>query len=263
MMMSRKIDKYTDILLAMTKRSFQERYRTTIGGPAWVVGAPFLTVVVYTVVFSAFLKIKFGDEGSSLEFAIYLICGLFPWTALSESVMGAIGVIKENTNLVKRVVIPLNILPLKIVLVNMTQLVIGLCLLCPLIAFESGGGHPTFFFFPLILLLQLLFTTGMCWLVAALSVYLPDTGQIINFVLPLWMFATPIFYPETMIPSQYRLLLEINPMYGLIRLYRETMIAGRVPDLREWLFVAMLCTVMFLSGLFFFNRLKRGFADIL
>jgi lipopolysaccharide transport system permease protein len=259
----RTLFRHSDLVATMTWRTFQERYKGSLGGPVWAVCSPLLMITVYTIVFSLFLKIRFGQKDTPLQFAMYLLCGMLPWIALSESLSGGVVVIKNNANLVKRVLFPLEILPLNLVLANVMQQTIGSVFLLPLLFLEAGRLHWTLLFFPLFLSLQILLIVGLSWILSSLSVYVPDTAQVVNVLLPLWMLCTPIFYPESLVPPDFVFILRINPMAGLIKLYRETMIHGRIPGLATWLWGGIPCLVFFFLGYIVFTRLKKGFADVL
>jgi lipopolysaccharide transport system permease protein len=258
-----EIIRHSDLIAAMTWRTFQQRYKGTFGGPVWAVCSPLLMITVYTIVFSVFLKIRFGQKDTPLQFAMYLLCGMLPWIALSESLSGGVVVIKNNANLVKRVIFPLEVLPLNLVLASVMQQTIGSLFLLPLLFLEAGRLHWTLLFFPVFLSLQVLLIVGFNWILSSLSVYIPDTVQFMNVLLPLWMLCTPIFYPESLVPPDFAFLLKINPMAGLIKLYRETMIHGQIPGLGVWLWGGIPCLASFFLGYIVFGKLKKGFADVL
>jgi lipopolysaccharide transport system permease protein len=252
-----------ELIAMMTWRDFSSRYRGSMGGLIWSVIQPLVMMVIYTIVFSLFLKIRFSTDASPFTFSVYLLCGLLPWTAFSEGMSRCKDVIRGNINLVKRVVFPLEILPMNLTLTATIQQVIGLVLLVPLAWIVSGNLHLTIFLVPILLVMQLLFAMGMNWITASLAVYIPDIGHLLNMILAVWMFLTPIFYPQDIVPSQALFLFDINPMARLVQLYRGAFMSGQLPALESMLGTLFFCFAIFLLGYFWFRHTKTGFADVL
>lgn len=259
----RNLIRYRELIFMMTWRDFGARYRGSLGGLIWSVIQPLIMMVIYTIVFSLFLKIKFSTDASPFTFSVYLLCGLLPWTAFSEGISRSKDIIRGNINLVKRVVFPLEILPVNVALAASIQQVVGLVLVIPLAWMVSGNLYWTLLLVPVVLILQLLLAVGLNWIAASLAVYLPDIGQIIGLILSIWMFLTPIFYPEDVVPSQALVLFEINPMARLVHLYRHAFMTGQLPPLESLLITFFFCTFIFLGGYFWFQHTKSGFADVL
>ena len=259
----RNLARHRELIRTMAWRDFIARYRGSFGGLFWSVFQPLVLMIVYTVVFSLFLQVKFATDASPLNFSVYLLCGLVPWQAFSEGLSSSTGVIRANVNLVKRVVFPLEILPLNLALTAAIQQVIGFILLVPLAWWVSGSLYWTLLFVPVIMALQLLFAVGTNWMVASLAVYLPDLGQFISLLLVVWMFLTPIFYPIDVVPQQAWIVFWLNPMARLVTLYRNAFMTGLLPSLDGFLGTLALCLLVFLLGYFWFMRTKQGFADVL
>jgi ABC-type polysaccharide/polyol phosphate export permease len=156
----RNLFRHRQLISILTWRDFRARYRGSFGGLFWSFFQPLVMMTIYTLVFSGFLKIKFGVSDSPFAFSVYLLCGLLPWTAFSESFAFSTMLIGANSNLVKRVVFPLEILPLTTVLTNTLQLSIGLFLLLPLAWLVGGRLSWSVLFIPLLLLPQLLYIAG-------------------------------------------------------------------------------------------------------
>ncbi len=257
------LSRHRDLIFMMTWRGFSARYRGSLGGIFWSLIQPIVMMVVYTVVFSLFLKIRFTTDASPLTFSVYLLCGLLPWNAFSEGLQVSKDVIRSNTNLVKRVVFPVEILPLNAALTATIHQLIGFLLLIPLCGIVNQALYPTIVIIPVILMLQLLLAIGLNWITASFAVYLPDLGQIVSLVLGVWFFLTPIFYPEDVAPPEAGILFQVNPMARLIRLYRDAFMAGQWPYWESFLLTLMICLFVFLLGHFCFSHSKKGFADVL
>jgi lipopolysaccharide transport system permease protein len=172
-------------------------------------------------------------------------------------------VIRSNTNLVKRVVFPLEILPLNLTLVALVQQLIGMAFLLPLAWAVTGSLYWTLLYLPLILLIQFLFTTGLNWMWASLAVYLPDLRQVTGILLMMLMFLTPIFYPKEMIPEWAVGAISINPLTGIVDMYRKAIMTGEGIPVGDLLGTGAVSLGFFMLGYFWFMRTKKGFADVL
>jgi lipopolysaccharide transport system permease protein len=157
----------------------------------------------------------------------------------------------------------MEILPLNAALTSSIQQVFGFILLIPLVWFLTHQIHGTLLFVPIIIFLQLLLAVGLNWMTASLAVYLPDFGQLINLLLTVWMFLTPIFYPEDVVPPQALFIFRLNPMAHLVKMYRGAFMTGELPGLESFLGTAFFCAFVFLLGYFWFMHSKKGFADVL
>jgi lipopolysaccharide transport system permease protein len=261
--MVRNLAHHQELIRTMTWRDFSARFRGSFGGLFWSIIQPLVMMVIYTIVFSLFLKVKFSTDASPFTFSVYLLCGLLPWSAFSEGMSRCNDIIRSNVNLVKRVVFPLEIFPINAALTATIQQLVGFSLLILLVWFVTGNLHRTLLFVPAILVLQILLAIGINWITASLAVYIPDIGQFISIILTIWMFLTPIFYPEDVVPSQALILFKLNPMARLVKLYRGAFMTGELPNLNELLGTALFCFFIFLLGYFWFMHSKKGFADVL
>lgn len=259
----RSLARWHELIRTMAWRSFSARYRNSFGGLFWSVFQPLLMMAIYTVVFSLFLKVKFGKDPSPFAFAAYLLCGLLPWQAFSEGLGASTGLIRGHANLVKRTVFPLEVLPVNLSLAAALQQLIGFGLLVPLVWAVKGRLPWTILLVPVILALQLLFAMGMNWIVSSLAVFVPDLGQMVALLTTAWMFMTPIFYPQEAAPPWGQVIFRLNPMARLVNLYRDAFMNGLWPDLPAFAVTAGVCLFVFLVGYSLFMQLKRGFIDVL
>jgi lipopolysaccharide transport system permease protein len=255
--------KKRELIITLTWRDFRARYQGSFGGLFWSFFQPLIMMVIYTIVFSSFLKIKFDISDSPFAFAVYLLCGLLPWIAFSESFSISTSLINANVNLVKKVVFPLEILPLNTVLANTITLLIGFLLLIPLAWLLNGKLSWVLLILPLIILFQTLFYTGIVWLWASFSVYLPDLRQFSTLLITVIMYLTPIFYPESVIPEWATPIMSLNPFANLVSIYRKVIMNGVLPDSSQLVGLFLTSLIVFVFGHFWFNHTKKGFADIL
>lgn len=259
----RHLLRHGELIITMTWRDFGARYRGSFGGLVWSVFQPLVMMVIYTLVFSVFLKVRFTSGSSPFEFSVYLLCGLLPWNALSESLTQSTQVLRNNVNLVKRVVFPLEILPLNLALASAIQQVIGFLLLIPLAWLVTGKLQASLLLVPVILVFQMLFVTGVNWVAASFAVFLPDFRHVISLVLMVWMFLTPVVYPEDVVPPSMLIIFRLNPMARIVTLYRNAFMSGLLPSLTGLLGAGVLCLLVFMAGYFWFIRTRPGFADVL
>lgn len=259
----RSLPTHWHLIRVMVTRDVLSRYRGSMMGLFWSVISPLVMLCLYTFVFSVVLKVKFGANGSHTAFALYLFCGMLPWLAFSDGVTRATNSVVDNVNLVKKVVFPLEILPVNVVLSALVSETFGLVVfLCGLVVLTHQL-PPTVLLLPLLLVPQLLLTLGISWLMAAIGVFVRDLSQLIGLLLTAWMFMTPIMFPESAIPQRLHWLANLNPLTVLVGAYRRVFLDGTVPAWRPLGYLLVLSCLVFMGGFRVFQKLKQGFADVL
>ena len=193
-----------DLILSLTKRELAARYRGSALGVAWAVLTPIVMIAIFTIIFAGIFKARFGTGTSQWDYALYLFCGLLPWTAFQESVQLSSSTIVGHANLVKRVVFPLETLPVSLSLAAAANQMFGTVALVLAAVLLRREMHATIVFLPLLLIPQLLATFGAAWLLASLGVFVRDIVQGITLFLLAWMYLTPIIYPESLVPERYQ-----------------------------------------------------------
>ena len=247
----------------MVRRELSSRYKGSLMGLAWAIITPAVMIIIFTIIFSGIFGARFGKESGHFSFAVYLFCGLLPWIAFSDGVQRATNSLVENVNLVKRVVFPIEALPVNLALAALTHQLLGTVVLLAAWLLLEGTMHPTLLWLPLLLIPQLLATLGLGWLMASLGVFIRDMPQVNQLLLMAWMYLTPIFYPEQIIPPQYHWLVNLNPMAPLIRSYRRILLEGQMPDFNGLGFTLAFAVLCFVFGYWWFERTKKAFADVL
>jgi lipopolysaccharide transport system permease protein len=257
------LGEHRGLIRALVRREIAQRYQGSVMGAAWAIIHPAVMIVIFTIIFAGIFQARFGESSSQLSFALHLFCGMLPWTAFSEGVQRATTSITENVNLVKRVIFPVEALPVNIALAAIVQQLLGTVVLLIAVLIIERSLKPTVLLLPLLLIPQLLVTLGLGWMMASLGVFLRDVPQISQLVLNAWMYLTPIFYPEYLIPAQYQWLVRLNPMAPLIRSYRRVLLEGRMPDWQGLGITSLFGLVTFLFGYWWFIRTKKAFPDVL
>lgn len=253
------------LIWQMVRREIAARYRGSIIGLAWSFINPLLMLAVYTFVFSVVFKARWGtgENESQAQFAIILFAGLIVFGLFAETVNRAPRQIISNANYVKKVVFPLEILSLvslgAVLFHSMISLLV--LLLAQLIINQSIPW--TAVLFPLVLLPLIFTSLGAAWFLAALGVYVRDIGQITTVFTTVLMFLSAIFYPVSALPERYQVWLRLNPLVLIISESRKVLIFGSLPDW-FWLGIAMLMGLAIaFSGFWWFQKARKGFADVL
>ena len=248
---------------SMARRDILARYRGSFGDIFWTILNPLLLMVTYFFVFGVVLHTKFGADGSSTGFALYFLAGMLPWLAFSEPVGRSANVILEHRNFVKKLIFPLDTLPVNQVAAGLVSETFAAVLFLIALFVIRGSLHVSVAWLPALLIPQLMFTLGVSWFLAALGVFMRDLVQIMGFVLTLWFFVTPICYPEASLPASALALLRKNPIFVLVRGYRAILLEGHSPELLPLLKLWMVAIAMFLLGHAWFSRLRKTFADVI
>jgi len=255
--------KHKSLIYQMSKREVIGRYKGSVFGILWSFFYPVLMLVVYTFVFSMIFKARWPDVTNNMEFAGILFAGLIVYSLFSECISRAPSLILSNVNYVKKVVFPLDILPWITLGASLFHALISVVVLLGFLLALSGSVHWTVVFFPLIVLPLLLLIMGISWVLASLGTYIRDIGQAIGIVVMAMMFLSPIFYPSSAFPESYRIFFYFNPLTFIIEQMREVLLWGHVPSwqgLGIYFVVSLLVAWM---GFAFFQKTRRGFADVL
>lgn len=252
------------LVKALIHREVVGRYRGSLMGIFWSFFNPVFMLLTYTFVFSVVFKARWNaGSDSQTEFALVLFAGLIVFNIFSECFNRAPSLILSNVNYVKKVVFPLEILPWVTLGSALFHALVSLLvwLLAYLLLF--GVPHPTLLLLPLVLLPLLLFIMGLTWALASLGVYLRDVSQFIGIVTTVLMFLSPIFYPASALPEQYRSLLLVNPLTLPIEQIREVLFWGRLPNFTVLLASFLAASVMAWLGFAWFQKTRQGFSDVL
>ena len=252
-----------DLVWPLARRMVVARYRGSALGIVWAVLTPAVMIAVFTFLFAGVFGARFTPTGTPWDYALYLFCGLLPWTAFSESLQQSAGIVVAHANLVKRVVFPLEALPVSQALASLAGQLFGTVALLLATLVIRRELHATILWLPVLLVPQLLLTLGGSWLVASLGVFIRDTAQVLTLLLMAWLYLTPIIYPEQVVPARFRPALELNPFTPLVRSYRRVMLEGAPPDWHGLLYVTALSLAAFLLGYWWFARTRKNFADVI
>jgi homopolymeric O-antigen transport system permease protein len=253
--------RYRSLIQSLVARELKARYRGSVLGFVWSFINPLLLLLVYSFVFTTVIPNK--TEGVQ-PYALFMFCGLLPWTWFSSSLSEAAGSLISSGNLIKKVLFPAEVLPIVSVLANMVHFVFGLLILVPcLIYYGRLQVSPALLWFPVTMLVQVVFTAGLALMLAALTVHFRDIRDLLANVLMLWLFATPIIYPwfqENV--RRFKLLFDLNPFTHLAISYQEILFYGPVGHWKWLLALGVASIGVFLAGYALFDRLRDSFAEV-
>ncbi|MCT7985679.1 ABC transporter permease [Laspinema sp. A4] len=256
-----------NLLKTLVQRDLAARYKGSVLGNLWPLLNQLSQLLIYTYVFSVILKVKLPANNlpeNSFTFGLWLFAGLVPWIAFTSGFMQAANVVVGQPNLVKKVVFPLSLLPLVPVLSAFIESTFGLMALIFMLAISSDTLHPTLFLLPLVWMTQLLFTAGLGYLTSGFTVFLRDIPQTLIVLVNLWFYLTPICYPATVIPEQWReLVFWLNPMAAIAETYRDIVLVGEINHPGEWAVASLISLIIFGLGLWSYRRLRPAFADVI
>ena len=251
-----------ELSLSFAKRELLGRYKGSALGIAWAVLTPVVMIAIFTFIFAGIFGARFGADQSHWDYALYLFCGLLPWSMFQESVQQSANTIVVHSNLVKRVVFPLEALPAAQVFAALgNQLFATIALLIASVIIRQQL-EVTALWLPVLLIPQILFALGAAWLIASLGVFLRDIAQGVTLLLMAWMYLTPIIYPESIVPEQFRTLIDLNPFTRLVRSYRHIFLDGSAPDWPGLAYFSAVALLVFLFGYWWFARTRKSFADV-
>jgi lipopolysaccharide transport system permease protein len=252
-----------ELILSLARRELVARYKGSMLGILWAVVTPIVTIAIFTFIFAGIFGARFGSRGSQWDYALYIFCGLLPWTMFQDTVQQSATTIVSHSNLVKRVVFPLETLPVAQTISSLATQMFGTVALLIAAVIIRSELHATVLWLPALLVPQVLATLGAAWLIASLGVFLRDIAQGLSLLMMAWMFLTPIIYPESIVPERYRSYIEANPFTALVRSYRRIFLEGAAPDWPSLAYFTAFALVLFVFGYWWFARTRKNFADVI
>jgi ABC-type polysaccharide/polyol phosphate export permease len=245
------------------QRQLAQTTKGSFLGFAWLFLTPLFMIILYTLVFSEIIGLRFQETDSVTNFGLYLYCGLIPFLALSDSLNKSVASIRGNSTLVQKVVFPLEILPMSTAVTAFVSQFFGLAGLIVLVAALERELHWTMGLLPLIMIPQLLFLLGLAYLVALIGTYLPDVKETLSAVARAMFFITPIIWPEELARDRgLGFLIDYNPLAFIVGAYRDFVLEGAIPDASSLLNFTLLSGALLVLGFLLFVWRKREFADL-
>ncbi len=250
--------------MALVKREVIGRYRGSVLGICWSFFNPLLMLMVYTFVFSMVFKARWGIEGEGkADFAITLFAGLLVFNFFSECISRAPTLITHNSNYVKKVVFPLEILPYVLLGASLFHTLISVFVWVLFYLCCKGLPPIQIVFAPVVVLPLVILTLGLSWLIASLGVFLRDITQIISLVITVLLFLSPVFYPISALPAQAQVLMQYNPIAASIEQVRGVLLYGQLPSVSVYLGHLAFSLLAAWGCFAWFQKTRRAFADVI
>lgn len=248
----------------LTLRELRSKYKRSMLGWTWSLLNPLSTMVIYTIVFSLILKVHppVGVPSGLHNFALFLLCGLLPFNYVQNGVMGSMGSLVANANLIKKTYFPRELLPAAIVASSLVSHLIEMGLL--LVALVAFGNVKSILYVPIVLgliLLITMFSLGLGLILSVLNVYFRDVQHLMGIVFNIWFYLTPIVYPITLVPVALRQLLKLNPLTDFTECIRAAWYDNRLPPGPEVAYLVVISAAVFFLGLFVFGKLEGKLAE--
>lgn len=260
-----RLSVYVNLFHSLVAREIQVRYRGSWLGLFWSVINPVLLMSVYYFVFNLIFRVKLPQlyDGKDVPFAGFIFSGLIVYFLFSEIITRAPTLIQDNTNYVKKVVFPVEIIPLVTVVAAGFNFMVSFFVLGLFLVLFGGGITPMILLVPLVILPFMMFLAGLAWFISAIGVYVRDVTYIAGFISTVLIFLSPVFYAMETVPANFRSVMMLNPLSYYIEAFRSCVIGGIVPDVTSMLIVYLVGIGSFFLGYWFFQRVRGGFADVL
>jgi ABC-type polysaccharide/polyol phosphate export permease len=255
----RELAQYSHLILSFAQRDIRARYKQTMFGVAWAILQPFSLMLVFTLVFSKVAKLP----SDGIPYPLFAYTALVFWTYFATTINQGTVALTANGNLVRKIYFPRETLLLSVILSASFDLAIALTLLVALFFFFGVGLSWMVFWVVPLFLAQVLFTLGLICLTSSLHVYFRDLAHALPLLLQLWMFATPVAYPLSLVPDRLLPWYLLNPMASIIESYRTVLVRGEQPDLQLLAFELLAGLVFVVAAYLIFKRAERNFADVI
>ena len=251
------------LLRYFVHRQITRAYKRSYLGFVWAILGPLVWVFFLSLIFShAFgLRDRVVDGDPTLNFGLFLYCGLLPFLAFSEALNKGLNSIRGSSGLVQKIVFPLELLPFTNAIASLVDKFFGLGALLIMLLLFGRALHWTLLFLPVIVVLQLLFILGLTYLMAVLGTFLPDVGEITRPIIRGMFFVTPILWPPDRLPESLSWIEDYNPLAYLVEAYRRLILDGALPGGLATLYFTLFSVALFVVGFALFVRLKPKFAD--
>ena len=255
----RALWKYRELFWSLTLRDLQVRYKQSVMGFGWTVLQPLAFTVLFSVVFTRFIRVP----PTGIPYPLFALCGLLPWTFFSAFLAAAGTSVVGNSSLVTKIYFPREIFPLAVLTAGFINFLVACSTLVGLMALYRIVPSVHILWLPLILLVQLVFSIGIGLLLAAGNVFYRDVQALVPILTQLWMYASPIIYPVSVVPERWQLWYSLNPLVGILEGYRRALLLHQPPDLHAFLFAAAIAVTTFFAGYRVFKSLEDRFADVI
>ncbi len=246
---------YRELLKSNIKKEIRGKYKGSFLGVLWSFLNPLLMVAVYALVFPYIMRIKTDN------YLIFLIIGVIPWTFFTTVMNQGMISIRMNAGIIKKVYFPREILPISVAMSGLINFFISCIIIILFCLFGGVGISWHLILLPIIAIIEFLFVLGLIFAFSAINIYIKDTEYLIQFIVNILFYGTPILYSTSLFPEKIRWILYLNPMTHIIESYRDIFLYHRVPATKSLIFVGMISLIISIIGLGIFRKLEKGFAE--
>lgn len=255
----RELFGYRELVLAWTIREIKVRYKQSLLGAAWAILQPLSLMVIYTIVFSSFVRVP----SDGIPYPIFSYTALLPWTFFAACLSFGVPSLINNTNLITKVYFPREIFPLASIGASFVDFLVASFLFIGLLIYYHAPVGYVLVWLPVILGGQILLSAGVVLFASAVNVFYRDIRFVVPLATQLWLYASPVIYPMSVVPEQFRIVYALNPMAGIIDSYRAVLLQGQPPDLQYLGIALAMAALFFVTGYIFFKRVEMNFADVI
>jgi homopolymeric O-antigen transport system permease protein len=249
---------YKELLYFLVKRDIKVRYKQTVLGGLWAIIQPFFSMVVFTLFFGKLAKVP----SDGIPYPIFVYAGLLPWTYFANALSASGNSLVGSANLITKVYFPRLIIPASASLAGLLDFFVAMTILIAMMVYYQVMPGFGMLLFPFLVGLTFMCSVGVGLWLSALNVQYRDIRYAIPFMIQIWMFLSPVIYPVSMVPQSYRWLLSINPMGGVIKAFRASLLGHQPIDWPLLGISAVVILILFISGLYYFRRMEKTFADV-
>ena len=254
-MMFKELYQYRELLKTSVHKEIRGKYKGSFLGVLWSFLNPLLMVAVYAIVFPYIMRIKQDN------YLIYLITGIIPWTYFTTVINQGCGCVWANGGIIKKVYFPREIIPISVVCAGLINFLISCFIILLFVIFGGVGVSINLVWLPLIALIQSVFSLGLLLILSAINVYVKDIQYLVQFLVNLVFYGTPILYSTAMFPERYRWILYLNPLAHMLDAYRAIFYYKTMPDLQSLGIVGGVSFIVLVLGYAIFKKLEKGFAE--
>ncbi len=250
---------YRELLVILAWRDVSVRYKQSAVGIGWAVIQPLMMMVIFTIVFGKFAKLP--SEG--IPYPIFTYCALLPWNYFARSLTDSSNSLVGSANLITKVYFPRLILPLSKVFAGLVDFAIAFVILLGMMAWYRITPSAGIFLLPVFILIAMITSLGVGLWLTAINVKYRDVVFVVPFLAQFWMYASPVAYSTTIVPEKWQWIYGLNPMVGVIEGFRWAMLGKASPNVTVMMISIAIISLLFVSGLFYFKRMEKTFADII
>lgn len=252
----KEIVNYREMIFSLVRRDLRGRYKASVLGFLWTFINPLCQILVYTFVFSFIMRT--GIE----QFYVYLVCGMIPWIFFSTAVSGGTMCIKNQSEMVKKIYFPREVLPISFVTSAFINMLFCFSMIVLVVLVSGRGFSPiALLFLPFVMLIEYVMALGLTMIVSGLTIYFRDMEHIVGVIMMAWIYLTPIMYSIEMVPERLRNVYYINPMTPVIQAYQSILYYKEIPEIRTLLHAGIFAFVILIIGSLLFRKMERNFAE--